>query len=188
IILAGVVLPAALELVPIVITALLGALALIATGCLNFRQAARAIDARIILMIATALALGKALEATGGAAFVAGVVLDLLAGASTWTVLSVFFLLVAAMTNVLSNNACGVLFTPIAVQLAAQLGVDVMPFVLAVLFGANCSFATPIGYQTNLLVMAPGHYRFVDFVVAGLPLVLLIWLAFSLFVPWYYGI
>jgi di/tricarboxylate transporter len=79
-ILAAVVLPAAFELVPIVITALLGALAVIATGCLNFRQAARAIDSRIILMIATALALGKALEATGGAAFLAGGVLELLTG------------------------------------------------------------------------------------------------------------
>ena len=56
------------------------------------------------------------------------------------------------------------------------------------MFGASCSFATPIGYQTNLLVMGPGHYRFVDFVVAGLPLVILLWLAFSLFVPWYYGV
>jgi di/tricarboxylate transporter len=187
-ILAAVVLPAAFELVPIVITALLGVLALVATGCLNFRQAARAIDSRIILMIATALALGKALEATGGAAFFAHGVLHLLAGASSWTVISVFFLLVAIMTNVLSNNACGVLFTPIAVQLAAQLGVSVMPFALAVIFGANCSFATPIGYQTNLLIMTPGHYRFADFMVAGLPLVILIWLTFSLFVPWYYGV
>lgn len=187
-ILAAVVLPAAFELVPIMITAVIGAFALIVTGCLNFRQALRAIDSRIILMIATALALGKALEATGGAAYLAGGVLTLLAGASAGTVISVFFLLVALMTNVLSNNACGVLFTPIAVQLASQLGVDVVPFALAVIFGANCSFATPIGYQTNLLIMTPGHYRFFDFVVAGLPLVILVWLGFSLFVPWYYGL
>ena len=187
-ILAAVVLPAAFDLVPIVITAVLGALALVATGCLNYRQAMRAIDPRIILLIASALALGKALEATGGAAFIAGTVLHLLAGASASTVMSVFFLLVALMTNVLSNNACGVLFTPIGVQLAAQLGVDVLPFALAVIFGANCSFATPIGYQTNLLVMTPGHYRFADFLYAGTPLMVLVWLAFTLFVPWYYGL
>jgi di/tricarboxylate transporter len=80
------------------------------------------------------------------------------------------------------------LFTPIAVNIANQLGVEPMIFVFAVIFGANCSFATPIGYQTNLLVMGPGHYRFVDFLKAGTPLILLIWLTFSLFAPWYYGI
>jgi di/tricarboxylate transporter len=187
-ILAGVVLPAAFNLVPIVITALIGALACIATGCLNVRQASRAIDPRIILMIAAALGLGKALEATGGAAFVAGTVLDLLTGASAAVVLSTFFLIIAIVTNVLSNNACAILFTPIAVQLAAQSGTDLFPYVLAVIFGANCCFATPIGYQTNLLVMSPGQYRFADFLRAGLPLMAIIWLVFSLFVPWYYEV
>ncbi len=80
------------------------------------------------------------------------------------------------------------LFTPVAVNIAAGLGVDPFPFALAVAFGASCSFATPIGYQTNLLVMGPGHYRFRDFILAGTPLVLLVWLAFSLFAPWYYGL
>jgi di/tricarboxylate transporter len=103
-------------------------------------------------------------------------------------VLSVLFLIVAAVTNVLTNNAAAVLFTPIAVNVAAALGTDVFPFALAVVFGASCSFATPIGYQTNLLVMGPGHYRFKDFVSAGLPLVFIVWTAFSLFVPWYYGV
>jgi di/tricarboxylate transporter len=184
----AIILPAALDLVPIVITALIGVVALIATGCLNIRQAARAVDRRIVLMIASALALGTALEATGGAAFLAGLLLDLLAGAPPAFVLSAFFLLVAASTNILSNNACAVLFTPIAINTADGLGTDVFPFALAVVFAANCSFATPIGYQTNLLVMGPGHYRFVDFVTAGLPLIFVVWLAFSLFVPWYYGL
>ena len=77
-------------------------------------------------------------------------------------------------------------FTPIAVGIASNLGVDPTAFVFAVVFGANCSFATPIGYQTNLLVMGPGHYRFADYARAGLPLTILIWLTFSLFAPWYY--
>jgi di/tricarboxylate transporter len=94
---------------------------------------------------------------------------------------------VVIMTNVLSNNATAVLFTPIAVNMAQEMGVDVMPFILAVIFGANCSFATPISYQTNLLVMGPGHYRFADFVRAGTPLILLLWLTFSLYVPWLFG-
>jgi di/tricarboxylate transporter len=185
---AAMVVPAALDLVPIVVTALLGVLALILTGCLNVRQAARAVDRQIVLIIASSLALGTALEATGGAAYLAGLVLDAMDGASSGMILSVLFFLIAMLTNVLTNNAAAVLFTPVAVNLAHQLGADVFPFALAVVFGASCSFATPIGYQTNLLVMGPGHYRFMDFAVAGLPLVFLLWLAFSLFVPWYYGV
>jgi di/tricarboxylate transporter len=185
---AAVVLPAALDLVPIVITALLGVFALVATGCLNIRQAARAVDRQIVLIIASALALGSALQATGGAAYLAGLVLWVMEGAPPSAVLSALFLLVAALTNVLTNNAAAVLVTPIAVNVAASLEADVFPFALAVAFGASCSFATPIGYQTNLLVMGPGHYRFKDFVLAGTPLVFLVWLAFSLFVPWYYGV
>ena len=185
---AAVVAPAALDLVPIVVTALLGVLALVLTGCLNVRQAARAVDRQIVLIIASSLALGTALEATGAAAYLARLVLVAMAGAPPGWILSVLFLLIAMLTNVLTNNAAAVLFTPVAVNLAHQLGADVFPFALAVVFGASCSFATPIGYQTNLLVMGPGHYRFRDFVVAGLPLVLLLWLAFTLFVPWYYGV
>jgi di/tricarboxylate transporter len=185
---AAVVAPAALDLVPIVVTALLGVLALVLTGCLNVRQAARAVDRQIVLIIASSLALGTALEATGAAAYLARMVLLAMAGAPPGWILSVLFLLIAMLTNVLTNNAAAVLFTPVAVNLAHQLGAEVFPFALAVVFGASCSFATPIGYQTNLLVMGPGHYRFRDFVVAGLPLVLLLWLAFSLFVPWYYGV
>jgi di/tricarboxylate transporter len=188
VIFAAIVLPAALDLVPIVITALFGVVALVATGCLNIRQAARAVDRQIVLIIASALALGTALEATGGAAYVAMLVLRAMEGASPSAVLSALFLVVAALTNVLTNNAAAVLFTPIAVNVAVGLGADVFPFALAVAFGASCSFATPIGYQTNLLVMGPGHYRFRDFVTAGLPLIFIVWAAFSLFVPWYYGV
>jgi di/tricarboxylate transporter len=185
---AAIVAPAALDLVPIVVTALLGVLALILTDCLNVRQAARAVDRQIVLIIAASLALGTALEATGGAAYLALLVIGAMAGAPPGAILSVLFLLVALVTNVLSNNATAVLFTPVAVNLAHQLDAAVFPFALAVLFGASCSFATPIGYQTNLLVMGPGHYRFRDFVIAGSPLVILLWLAFSAFVPWYYGV
>jgi di/tricarboxylate transporter len=185
---AGIVLPAALGLLPIVVSSVLGVIALIATGCLNIRQAGRAVDRQIVLVIAAALALGTALEATGGAAYAAALVLGALAGAPAAVVLSALFLLVALLTNILTNNAAAVLFTPVAVNIAVELGVDPFPFGLAVAFGASCSFATPIGYQTNLLVMGPGHYRFADFLTAGLPLVVIVWLAFSLFAPWYYGL
>lgn len=185
---AAVILAAATGLVPIVVAALAGAFAMVPAGCLNVRQAARAFDRQIYLLIAASLAMALPLEATGGAMFLAQGVVNALNGASPALLLSAIFALVALLTNLLSNNATAVLFTPIAAGTAAELGVDPMPFVIAVIFAANCSFASPIGYQTNLLVMGPGHYRFGDFLRAGMPLVVIIWLAFSIFAPWYYGL
>ena len=94
----------------------------------------------------------------------------------------------AALTNVLSNNATAVLFTPIAVSAAAQLGIDEHALVLTVIFGSNCSFATPVAYQTNLLVMTPGHYKFRDFMIVGGPLIIVTWLAYSIIAPIYFGL
>ncbi len=185
---AGVVLSSAFNLVPIVIAALAGALAMVVAGCINVRQAARAVDRRIFLLIGAAIAMGTALEATGGARYFAQVMVNAVDGAGPTVVLSAFFLLVALMTNILSNNATAVLFAPIAIQISAQLGVDPRVFLFATIFAANTSFATPVGYQTNLLVMGPGQYSFRDFVTAGIPLVLLIWIAFSLVAPWYFGL
>lgn len=185
---AAVVFAAATGLVPIVVAAFIGALAMVPAGCLNIRQAARAFDRQIYLLIGASLAMAIPLQATGGAAFLAESVVDLFRGAPVSVILSAFFLLVALLTNILSNNATAVLFTPIGISTAQQLGVDPMPFLIAVILGANCSFATPIGYQTNLLVMSPGHYKFSDFARAGAPLMLLLWIVFSLYAPWYYGL
>lgn len=181
-----VVLAAASDLVPIVVAAVAGAAAMIMTGCLNVHQASRAVDRRILLLVWAALALAAALEATGGAATLAHGLIGLLTGAPPAVIVSAFFLLVAIFTNVLSNNATAVLFTPIAINIAQELRVDPSAFIFATIFAANCSFATPMGYQTNLLVMGPGHYRFSDFVRAGTPLIILIWLSYSLFTVWYY--
>ncbi len=182
------VLLAATGLVPIVVAAILGAAAMIAFGCLNVRQAARSIDRRIFILVGTALALGISLQETGGAELLAHGLTTALEGQPTWMLLSAFFLLVAVMTNLLSNNATAVLFTPIAVSIAATVGVSPAPFVFAVIFGANCSFATPMGYQTNLLVMGPGQYNFSDYLRSGTPLVIILWLAFTLIAPWYFGL
>ena len=185
---AAVVLASATALLPIAAAAVAGAAAMLAAGCLSVRQAARALDRRVILAIASTLALGAALLETGGAGWLAARLIAALEGAGPGWMLSALFLLVALMTNVVSNNASAVLFTPIAVALAGQLGVDATPFVHAVILAASCSFASPIGYQTNLLVMAPGQYRFADYARAGLPLTLLLWAAFTAFAPWYYGL
>ncbi|MCC9622653.1 SLC13 family permease [Thalassospira sp. MA62] len=184
----GVIALAATGIVPIMVSSFIGAGLMIASGALNLRQAARAIDRKIVLLVAAALALGNALQMTGGAVFVADQLLAVTTGAPVPVILSLFFLIVAAFTNVLSNNACAVLFTPIGIGMAQQLGVEPHVFAIAVVMAANCSFASPVGYQTNLLVMGPGHYRFIDFLRAGTPLILLLWVAFSLFAPWYYGI
>lgn len=188
IILAGVVGLSAVDIVPITISAFIGATAAILTGCLNLRQAKRAIDSQIVLIVATSLALGAAMQATGGAHYIATVIIDIFAGASAVTLMSVLFLLMVMLTNVLSNNASAVLFTPIAIGMAQELGVPHMMFVMAVIFACNCSFITPIGYQTNLLVMGPGHHKFSDFMRSGLPLALLMWITYTLFAPWYFGV
>jgi di/tricarboxylate transporter len=173
---------------PIVIGALTAAIAMIIAGCLNLPQAVRAFDRRIYLMVAAALAAATALQATGGTRLIAEGTVALVDGHSTWIVLSVLFLLVSVLTNVLSHSATVVLFTPIAIDIAHKVGSDPLPFVVAVMLASSCAFATPVGYQTNMLVMGPGHYRFSDYLSAGLPLVFLMWLVFSIVGPWYYGV
>ena len=139
-------------------------------------------------MVGAMLGVATALEVTGGAHAIALASVQLFDGYGIPVILSAFFFAIAVTTNVLTNNATAVLFTPIAISTATQLGVDPLIFVYAVIFAANCSFATPMGYQTNLLVMGPGHYEFRDFVRTGTPLVILLWLAYSFFAPWYYGL
>ncbi|MEO1198439.1 MAG: SLC13 family permease [Pseudomonadota bacterium] len=188
VIFAGMVGAAALGIVPIVVAALTGGLLMLLAGCLNVRQAARAFDRRVYLLIGSSLAMAVPLQATGGAAFLAHGVIDAVGHLGPAVVLSSVFLLIAILTNFLSNNATAVLITPIAITAAAELGIDPMIMVFTVILAANCSFATPIGYQTNLLVMGPGHYRFIDYAIAGTPLVILLWLTYSVVAPFWYGL
>ncbi|MEC9404112.1 MAG: SLC13 family permease [Pseudomonadota bacterium] len=188
VIFALVVALAASGLVPIVTTAVAGTFAMIVSGCLNIRQAMRAIDSRIFMLVGASLAAAVALEGTGGANAIATGLVHLLAGASPTVMLSALFFIVMILTNFLSNNAAAVLFTPIAINLANQIGASPEAFVVCLIIAANSSFATPIGYQTNLIVMGPGDYKFNDFVRAGTPLALILWLTFSLVAPWYYGL
>ncbi len=179
---------AASGLLPIVAAALTGAAAMVAVGVLNVRQAFQAVDTKIVTTIGAALALGVALQETGGASYLAQGLVTVSGDATPATILSLFFLLVAGLSNIISTKTAAVLFTPIAVDLAMALGVEPQVFAVAVVFAANCSFASPLGYQTNLLVMGPGHYRFADFARAGAPLIVLMWVVFSIFAPWYYGL
>lgn len=184
----GVVAVAATGILPTEIAALCGAALMVISGALPLQGAIRALDSKVVFLIAAALSLGVAMQETGGAAFLAHGMLTVLGDAEPRIVLGVFFLMVAVLANVLSTKATAVLFTPIGVGIAREIGVPPEAFAVAVVFAANCSFASPVGYQTNLLVMAPGGYRFVHFIKAGIPLMLICWVTFFLFAPWYYGL
>ncbi len=187
-IMAFVVLAAALGFMPISVSALVGLGLMIATGCLSWRDAASSVSIPVVMIIVTALALGRALVDTG---MVDAIAMNFVGAASALpapAILSAFMLLMIVMTNIVSNNAAAVIGTPIAIGIANQLGVSSEPFVLAVLFGANMSFATPYGYQTNLLVMTAGGYKFSDFLRVGIPLTVIMWIGFSLVLPFLYEI
>lgn len=188
VIFAGVVLLAATGAMPIAVASFLGAVAMIVGGCLNTRQAARAVDIRVYLLIGSAIALGTAMQTTGAADLLALGVVSVFAPFGPVVLMSALFILVALLTNVLSNNATAILFTPIAIGAANQMGADPALFAMTVLFAANTSFATPIGYQTNLLVMGPGHYRFIDYLRAGAPLIILFWAGYTAYIAMYYAL
>jgi len=179
---------AAMGFLPIPVAAIAGAMAMIATGCLNMRQALRAVDRKIYLLVGAALALGSVLQVTGGASAMADVLTVMPYADDPLVMASMLFILVAITTNLLTNNACAILYTPIAMNLAASLNVDPFIFAIVVVMAANCSFASPIGYQTNLMVMGPGHYKFKDFMKAGIPLMIVMWITFTLIAKYYLGL
>jgi di/tricarboxylate transporter len=183
-----VVLVAALGIMPISVSALIGVGLMLALGCLNWRDAADALSAQVIMIIVTSLALGRALMGTGMADFLAMEFVGVSSALPVPVILSAFILIMTVLTNVVSNNAAAVIGTPIAVAIAAHLNVNPEPFVLAVLFGANMSFATPFGYQTNLLILSAGGYKFSDFLRVGIPLTILMWLGFSFVLPALYNL
>jgi di/tricarboxylate transporter len=175
-------------LLPIAISALVGVMALLMTRCLDWSDAGRALSTQVILIVVASLALGEALLKTGGADYLAQLFLFFTKGMPAPIIISALMLLLAILTNIVSNNAAAVIGTPIAISVASQLGMPAEPFVIAVLFGANFSYATPMAYKTNLLIMNAGGYLFADFLRIGIPLALLMWLTLSLFIPYYYDI
>ena len=170
-------------LADILVCALAAAFLMILTGCLQLRDAYRAMDGRVLLIIIAMIALSDALEKTGASELYARIFLDLFSGLGPAYVLGGVILLTSISTHVLSNNATAILLLPIAISAAQGLGVDPKPFIIAVCFGASACFATPIGYQTNLLVYGPGGYRFSDYLKLGMPLNVIVWVMGSLFIP-----
>ena len=185
---AFVVLAAAFGIMPISVSAMIGVGLMMIMRCLSWRDAAHALSTPVIMIIVTSLALGKALMGTGMADYLAMSFVSVTSGMEIPLILSAFMLVMTILTNVVSNNAAAVIGTPIAVAIAQQLGASPEPFVLAVLFGANMSYATPFGYQTNLLILSAGGYKFSDFIRVGIPLTIIMWIGFSLILPMLYGL
>jgi di/tricarboxylate transporter len=183
----GVVVLAALDVMPIEVSAILGFLVLMVTGCLNWKDAMNALSSQVILIIVSSLAMGAALLKTGGADYLAKLFVYITFGAPPSVVLGGLMLMMGILTNIVSNNAAAVIGTPIAIGIAQRLGMPLEPFVLAVLFGANLSFVTPMAYQTNILIMNAAGYKFSDFVRVGLPLAVGLWIILTLVLVWAYG-
>ena len=176
---AVVIVVAATGILPIAVSALTGAVVLILTRCLDLEGAVRAISTSVYFVVVASLALGHGLVATGAIEYITSVFLSATQGASPTVILSALMLMLAILTNVVTNNAAAVIGTPIAVSIAVQLNLPPEPFVLAVLFGANLSYETPMAYNTNLLVMSAGNYTFRDFVKVGVPLSILMWITLT---------
>ncbi|PTW48390.1 SLC13 family permease [Rhodovulum kholense] len=161
---------AAFEVMPIAGLAVIGAVVVMLTRCVDPEEAFSAIDWRILFLIFGMLGLSQGMEETGTAKLIVDWVVGLMGGFGPLAILAAVYVLTSALTEMISNNAVAVLVGPIVIGLAAQLGVDPRPFIMAVMFAASASFATPIGYQTNTFVYGAGGYRFRDFLKVGLPL------------------
>ncbi|QPM90009.1 SLC13 family permease [Pseudooceanicola algae] len=169
-ILLGTVLLAAFNIAPILPLSFIGAALMLATGCISVEEGLGAVDGRLLLLIMSMLVLGKALDGSGAVAIAVKALAPLLQDSSPWLALALTYAVTSIVTEMITNNAVAVLMTPVAAGLAVGLGVDPRPFIVAVMFAASASFATPIGYQTNTLVYNAGGYRFTDFLRLGLPM------------------
>ncbi|MEO7246570.1 MAG: SLC13 family permease [Rubrivivax sp.] len=186
--LAGVVAAASLGGVPIALGALLGVLVLLGTRTIAWQDVGGSLSVKVVLLVASSLALGDALTLTGGTTFLAHSFVQLASGWPGAWVLAALMGLMGLLTNFVSNNASAAIGTPLAVEIARAIGLPPEPYVLAVLFGCNLCYLTPMAYQTNLLVMNAGGYRFVDFVRVGAPLFLLMWGGLSLLLAMRYAL
>jgi len=187
-IVAAVVGVAAIGILPIVVAALAGALAMVLTGCLKSTEIYDAVQWDVVFLLAGVIPLGIALENTGGADLVADIVVSSAAFLPPLGVLALLYLVTALLTNIISNNASVVLMVPVAVEAAQQLGVNTFSFILAVTFAASTAFMTPIGYQTNLFVYGPGGYRFSDYLRVGTPLQLVFAAVTTVGIAFFWGL
>ncbi|MCC7257797.1 MAG: SLC13 family permease [Gammaproteobacteria bacterium] len=187
-ILALVVLAASTGLLPLQLAALCGVGGMLLTRCLRWNDLPEALSLPVIMLIVASLSLGEALTATGAVDYTAALLVAAAGGLPVGVMLSGLMLVIIVLANLVEKHTVAVIATPIAIRMAHQLGVPAEPFVVAAIFAANMSFATPIGFQGNMLLMTAGGYRFADFMRVGVPLTLIMWLAFSFLIPAWYGL
>ncbi|PIY75354.1 MAG: dATP pyrophosphohydrolase, partial [Rhodobacterales bacterium CG_4_10_14_0_8_um_filter_70_9] len=172
---------------PISTLALIAVALVLLARCIDADEAFAAIDGRLLTLILAMLGVGAALEKTGAVQLVVEAAAPWLAGASPQVVLFALVLVTSILTEVVTNNAVAVVMTPIAIALAASVGVDPRPFVVGVMMSASASFATPIGYQTNTLVYMAGGYRFMDYVRIGVPMNIIVGVVTALTIPLFWS-
>jgi di/tricarboxylate transporter len=182
-IIVGVVLLAAFDVMPILVSALIGVAAMFVSGCITPDEAYEEIDWMVIVLLGAIIPLGLAMQNTGTAELIATQLLQLTRPLGLFGVLATFYLLTSVLTELISNNAAAVVLAPIAIAVAAALGASPMPFVIAVMLAASNSFMTPIGYQTNTFIYGPGGYKFIDFLRVGGPLNLLMIIVATFVIP-----
>ncbi len=183
VIMAMVVLLASFTDVPIVVLALAGAGTMIITRCLRVDEAVGALEASTLMLLVGTIPIGVAMESTGLVNTIVSGLVALGGSANPVLFLAIFYLITAMLTELISNNAVAVLLTPVAINLAATLGISEIPLLVAVLFGASAAFMTPFGYQTNAIVMGPGGYKFIDYLRIGTPLQLIMATVATIFIP-----
>lgn len=187
-IMAGAVVPASIGLVPIAISALAGAIAMFVTGCVRFDRIGRALSAKVIVLVAASIAIGRIILESGAAEWLSGLIAIGLQYLPAAGVLAAIMVFVTVLTNFASNTTAAAVGTPIAFSLAQKLGIPAEPLVLAVLFGCNLCYATPVAYQTNMLIMSAGDYKFGDYTRTGLPLVAIMIVTLSALLVNRYGL
>ena len=182
----GVMALAALNVMPIEGLAIIGAVIVVATGCLRADEAYKSIEWPILVLIFGMLAMSIAMHDSGLDKLLASGLVGIGGDLPPWMMLSLVILITSIATEFISNNAVAVLFTPIVIGIAEHIGIDPRPFVVGVMFAASASFATPIGYQTNTLVYNAGNYRFTDFARLGVPLNLIVWVSATVLIPMFW--
>ena len=182
-ILVAVVGLAAFNVLPILVTAILGALAMVLTRCLRLEEAYKAINWQVIFLLAGILPLGIAMQKSGAAGLIAERAVGMVGDMGPVAVLAVVYLMTSVMTDTMSNNAAAVLLAPIAISTAVQMGVDPRPFLMAITFAASTGFSTPVGYQTNTMIYNFGGYKYTDFLRTGVPLSIIFWILSVIFIP-----
>jgi di/tricarboxylate transporter len=185
--LGGVILLAACGVADISILAMLAVVAILVLRCIDSEEAWGSIDIGVLILIFAMLTIGIGMQRAGAIDLVAGWVAPWLAGTSPLVALIAVYLLTSTLTEMITNNAVALVMTPIVIGLAGQIGVDPRPLVVAVMFAASASFATPIGYQTNTLVYAAGNYRFADFLKLGIPMNIVVGLSTCIAIYFFYG-